>query len=157
MPISRRLWSSSRTTPRHTSTSARALASRGRIDEAIAHFQKALELKPDYAEAHNGLALALAARGRNDEAIAHHRKAASEQIAARSTEPSRTAREKAIDAIVKLGGYVALDENSPGKPAVEVDFGNGRLPVVELDRRRPMRAVRCGDQIGVSPTLGWFI
>ncbi len=52
-----------------------ALAARGRIDEAMAHYQKALEIKPDYAEAHNNLGVALAGRGRIDEAIAHYRKA----------------------------------------------------------------------------------
>ena len=52
-----------------------ALAGRGRFDEAIAHFQKALEIKPDYAEAHANLGAALAGRGRVDEAIAHYQKA----------------------------------------------------------------------------------
>ncbi len=48
---------------------------RGQVDEAIAHYRKALEIKPDYAEAHNNLGLALAGRGQVDEAIAHFRKA----------------------------------------------------------------------------------
>ena len=52
-----------------------ALAGRGQVDEAIAHYQKALEIKPDYAEAHNNLGNALAGRGQVDEAIAHYRKA----------------------------------------------------------------------------------
>ena len=52
-----------------------ALADRGQVDEAIAHYRKALEIKPDYAEAHNNLGVALAGRGQVDEAIAHYRKA----------------------------------------------------------------------------------
>ena len=52
-----------------------ALAARGQFDEAIAHYQKALEIKPDYVEAHNNLGLALAGRGQVDEAIDHYRKA----------------------------------------------------------------------------------
>ena len=36
---------------------------------------KALEIQPDYAEAHNNLGLALAAAEQFDEAIAHYRKA----------------------------------------------------------------------------------
>ena len=51
------------------------MAGRGQVDEAIAHYQKALEIKPDYAEAHNNLGLGLAGRGQFDEAIAHYRKA----------------------------------------------------------------------------------
>jgi Flp pilus assembly protein TadD len=47
----------------------------GRGDEAIAHFRRALELKPDFAEAHNNLGVALAGRGQMDEAIAHYREA----------------------------------------------------------------------------------
>jgi tetratricopeptide (TPR) repeat protein len=39
-------------------------------EEAIEHFRRALELKPDYAEAHNNLGNMLASRGRFDEAIA---------------------------------------------------------------------------------------
>ena len=51
------------------------LASRGQVDEAIAHYQKALEIEPDYAEAHYNLGSVLAGRGQVDEAIAHYQKA----------------------------------------------------------------------------------
>jgi Tfp pilus assembly protein PilF len=47
----------------------------GNVDEAIDNYRKALEIKPDYAEAHDKLGLALAERGQIDEAIAHFRKA----------------------------------------------------------------------------------
>ena len=49
------------------------LAAGGRIDEAIEHYRKALEIKPGYAEAHVNLGNAMAARGRMDEAIEHYR------------------------------------------------------------------------------------
>ena len=52
-----------------------ALARRGQVDDAIAQFQKVLEIKPDDAEGHNNLGLALAGRGQVDEAIAHYQKA----------------------------------------------------------------------------------
>ena len=52
-----------------------ALAERGQVDAAIAHYQKALEIKPDYADAHNNLGAALAGRGQIDAAIAHYQKA----------------------------------------------------------------------------------
>ena len=54
---------------------ALVLAGRGQIDSAIAHYQKALEIKPDYAEAHNNLGNALAGRGQIDSAIVHYRRA----------------------------------------------------------------------------------
>ena len=51
------------------------LARSGQIDSAIAHYQKALEIKPDYAEAQNNLGNALTGRGRVGEAITHFQKA----------------------------------------------------------------------------------
>ena len=47
----------------------------GRLDEAIAQDQKALDIRPDSAEIHNDLGLALMQRGRAGEAIAHYQKA----------------------------------------------------------------------------------
>ncbi len=52
-----------------------ALLKKGSVDEAIAHFQKALQIKPDYAEAHNNLGDALLQKGSVDEAIAHCQRA----------------------------------------------------------------------------------
>jgi tetratricopeptide (TPR) repeat protein len=50
-------------------------SAQGRVDEAIAAYQKALEINPDYEDAHNNLGAALVARGRVAEAMAHYRKA----------------------------------------------------------------------------------
>ncbi|MCE9520598.1 MAG: tetratricopeptide repeat protein [Verrucomicrobia bacterium] len=47
----------------------------GRVDEAISHYQKALELSPNYADAHNNLAVALLDKGRVDDALTHFQKA----------------------------------------------------------------------------------
>jgi tetratricopeptide (TPR) repeat protein len=52
-----------------------ALLKKGRVDEAIAHCQKALEIKPDSAEAHNNLGNALLQKGSMDEAITHCQRA----------------------------------------------------------------------------------
>ena len=41
----------------------------------MADFQKALEIKSDFAEAHYNLGVVLASRGQFDEAIAHFQKA----------------------------------------------------------------------------------
>ena len=45
------------------------------MDEAITQYQKALEIKPDYAEAHINLGSALQQKGRVDEAITQFQKA----------------------------------------------------------------------------------
>ena len=47
----------------------------GKLDEAIACYRRALELKPDYAEAHNNLGNALKDQGKLDEAVACYRRA----------------------------------------------------------------------------------
>lgn len=52
-----------------------ALLERGDIDDAIAHYKKALRLFPDYFEARTSLAGALLERGDIDGAIAHYKKA----------------------------------------------------------------------------------
>jgi tetratricopeptide (TPR) repeat protein len=48
------------------------LFQKGQVDDAIAHFQKALEINPTYIEAHNNLGLALIKKGHVDEAIAQY-------------------------------------------------------------------------------------
>jgi Flp pilus assembly protein TadD len=45
----------------------------GRTQEAIDHYQIALELKPDYFEVHNNLGAALIKAGRPQEAIKHYK------------------------------------------------------------------------------------
>jgi tetratricopeptide (TPR) repeat protein len=49
-----------------------ALAEAGRLDAAIAQYEQALRVAPDYAEAHLNLALALRKVGRLQEAHAHY-------------------------------------------------------------------------------------
>jgi tetratricopeptide (TPR) repeat protein len=52
-----------------------ALANAGRWDKAIAEFEHAIQLRPDYADAHFRLALALWQAGRHDEAISQREEA----------------------------------------------------------------------------------
>jgi Flp pilus assembly protein TadD len=40
----------------------------GRLPEALAHFESAVRIKPDYVEAHNGLGIVLACQGQLAEA-----------------------------------------------------------------------------------------
>ena len=51
------------------------LVKEGRMDEAMAQFQKALEIKPNYVQAHNNLGIVLVKKGREDEGIAEYEKA----------------------------------------------------------------------------------
>jgi len=44
----------------------------GKTDEAIAEYQAALAIKPDFAEAHNGLGMMLNRKGKRDEAVAEY-------------------------------------------------------------------------------------
>ncbi len=52
-----------------------ALAGRGQVEEAIAHYRKALDIQPDCVEACVQLGFVSFSRGDVDEAIAHYRKA----------------------------------------------------------------------------------
>jgi protein O-mannosyl-transferase len=52
-----------------------SLLQKGKTEEAIAHYNKALELDPNYGEGHYNLANALLRVGRTEEAIAHYEKA----------------------------------------------------------------------------------
>jgi len=47
-----------------------ALYQKGQVDEAIAEYQKALDLNPGLADTHTRLGIALWQKGRRDEAIA---------------------------------------------------------------------------------------
>jgi tetratricopeptide (TPR) repeat protein len=51
------------------------LATMGKTNEAMNHYQKALEIKPNYARAHNNLGILLSDMGRANEAITHFMKA----------------------------------------------------------------------------------
>ena len=53
----------------------KALSLEGRADEAIADYQKALEIYPNYAMAYFNIGCALAKKGQVDQAIAHYEKA----------------------------------------------------------------------------------
>lgn len=52
-------------------------AAQGNMEVAVAHYQRAVALKSDYAEAHNNLGNALAAQGHIDQAVTHLERALS--------------------------------------------------------------------------------
>ena len=47
----------------------------GKVTEAMPHFERALQLNPDYADAHNNLGIALTAQGKVTEAVPHFERA----------------------------------------------------------------------------------
>ena len=51
------------------------MAQQGKWNEAISHYERALQLKPDSAAAHNGLGSALARQGKWQAAISHYERA----------------------------------------------------------------------------------
>ncbi|MCE0499421.1 MAG: tetratricopeptide repeat protein [Methylacidiphilales bacterium] len=52
-----------------------ALSEKGRVDEAMAQFQRALEINPNFADAYNNLGNALLQTGQVDDAMAEYQKA----------------------------------------------------------------------------------
>ena len=78
-PITGRPWNSSPTTPTPSAIWAWSCKNKGTLDEAVAHYRKAVELKPDFAEAHYSLGMVLQQQGKIDEAIVHYRKALESQ------------------------------------------------------------------------------
>ena len=52
-----------------------ALSAQGKTDEAIAHYQQAIELRPGYAEAHYNLGRLLAQKGQLNDAVTHYERA----------------------------------------------------------------------------------
>ena len=74
-----------------------ALVKMGRRDEAIAQYQKTLQITPNYAEAHDNLGSVLLQKGRVDEAIAHY------QTALRITPENATAHNNLGNALRQKG------------------------------------------------------
>jgi tetratricopeptide (TPR) repeat protein len=102
-----------------------ALAAQGRTDDAMAQFREALEIKPDYADAHTNLGLALWRQGRLEEAAAHYRSALQSTPDAALPHSNLglvlTEMGRVDEAIVHLSDAVRLDPELSG---ARVNLGN---------------------------------
>ena len=77
----------------------RALSEKGESEEAVEHFERALEIDPQYAYAHNNLGYELAQKGKTDEALSHY-------YAALESEPDLTlAHNNLGNLLLDLGRY----------------------------------------------------
>ena len=76
---------------------ANTLVRKKQLDQAIPHYEKAIALRPDYADAHYNLGIALLQEGRLDEAISHWQRTVSIQ-------PNDTeAHVRLGDALIRVG------------------------------------------------------
>jgi len=85
------------------------LVRRGRWAGAVEHYQEALRLRPDYAEAHNNLASALGRQERWDEAIGHYRRAL-------EIRPDFDAARDNLDRILSESGGVGPRDRDVARP-----------------------------------------
>ena len=92
------------------------LARRGRVDEAIAYYRRALEIWPDYPDANVNLGNALFAQGKFDDAIGHYTQAL--HLGPGLVEPHNNlafallARGKPGEAIPQFEAALRLDDSS---------------------------------------------
>ncbi len=126
------------------------LSSAGRTAEAIAHYERALDLRRDFPPAHNNLGATLAKLGRSAEAIAHYeealRLAPGYAEAHSNLGASFVAAGRAAEAIPKLEEALRLQ---PGYAEAHSNLCNA-LTVVD----RPEDAiVHCREAIALNPAF----
>ena len=108
-----------------------------RLDEAIAWYQKALDICPDFAEAHNDLGVALFEKGQVVEAIAHYEQAL-------KTSPSHTeAHVNLGNALLQKGQsdeaiahYLTALAIQPHNGKVLINIGNALFQQGKLDESK---------------------
>jgi Tfp pilus assembly protein PilF len=90
-----------------------SLQEAGRLDAAVARYERAIAIQPDYAPAYNNLGLALAAQGRLEEAASRFQSAVSaapsQASAYRHLGSVQATLGRTADALASLARAVALD------------------------------------------------
>jgi tetratricopeptide (TPR) repeat protein len=126
------------------------LRKRGQVDQAIAEYQKALEIDPNYDQAHNDLGNALSQKGQNAEAIAEYQAAL--KINPNEVEPHNNLGE----ALFRMGRvdeaiaeYQRAMEINPNLAETRLNLGNALLQKGEVDE-----AVALYEQaLAINPNL----
>jgi tetratricopeptide (TPR) repeat protein len=102
-----------------------SLQEAGRLDAAVARYERAIAIQPDYAPAYNNLGLALAAQGRLEEAASRFQSAVSaapsQASAHRHLGSVQATLGRTADALASLARAVALDPRDVG---ARYDFGS---------------------------------
>jgi tetratricopeptide (TPR) repeat protein len=110
------------------------LVQKGRLDEAAAHYERALELKPDFAEAHNNLGLVFLQRREVDDAIFQFQTALEIKPAYVQAHSNLGAalrqKGRVPEAIVQYQQALALD---PGNAGIHGNFGNALFRNKQVD------------------------
>jgi len=110
------------------------LLQKGKVDEAIVHYQKALQINPDHVEAHIDFGNALIKKGSVDEAMVHYQKAL--QI----NPDSAKAHDNLGNALFKKGNvdeaiihYQKALQIKPGSAETHYNLGNALLQKGNVD------------------------
>jgi tetratricopeptide (TPR) repeat protein len=111
-----------------------ALVQEGRLDEAIAPYQKALEIEPDYAGAHNNLGGVFLQKGLMDEAMAQFQKALEinpNYVKARNNLGIALARKGRVDEAIRQ--YQEALKIDPNDADTQVSLGAALAQKGQLD------------------------
>jgi protein O-mannosyl-transferase len=137
------------------------LAQRGELEEAIAHYEKVLDIAPDHFGAHNNLGLVLLQKGRAAEAIPHLERAL-------SLDPAHAGAALTLGAALAQNGqlpqaialYRRVLEHDPDNPQVLCNLGNLLLQqgqtaeaVSHLQRALQLHP----DNVLINNSLAWVL
>ena len=117
-----------------------ALVKMGRRDEAIAQYQKTLQITPNYAEAHDNLGSVLLQKGRVDEAIAHY------QTALRITPENATAHNNLGNALFQKRMVAEAITHYQKALQINPDYAEAHNNLAWVLATAPQVSLRNGDE-----------